>query len=276
MHSGLNRALRLCGIVLLVLQGLFKVWWLFPRQNWTQRQQAIQAWSGQLLRLLRVEVEVHGPASSLSQPGLLVSNHMSWLDIFIINSISPHVFVAKSEITTWPLIGSLCHHAGTIFIERGRRHAVRLVNHQLQHGLRTGMAMAFFPEGTTSLGRSLLPFNSALFDAAIQTQQPIKPVVLCYQDRHGQPCDAAAYIDDMSFADSMARILRQGAMRVRLEVLPWVQAPADATAWDRRSAAEQCRHLMQTRLDEQYRHEQALDTPKRSAGSSSATPLTGH
>ena len=112
-------------------------------------------------------------------PGrLVVANHLSWLDIFAIDALCPASFVAKSEIARWPLVGTLVARAGTLFIERGRRHAVhRLIEH-IERSLQAGGRVAVFPEGTTGAGHALLPFHANLIQAAVDAQAPVVPVLV--------------------------------------------------------------------------------------------------
>lgn len=105
----------------------------------------------------------------MSEGGAYVANHSSWLDIFVMNAAVNAQFVAKSEVARWPGIGQLAKAVGTIFITRDRRLAAQ---HRdlLQARLKAGDRILFFPEGTTSDGRGILPFRSSLF-AALESGQ---------------------------------------------------------------------------------------------------------
>ena len=153
-------------------------------------------------------------------PALIVCNHLSWLDIFAINSCRPCRFVAKSDIRDWPLLGWLCDRAGTIFIARGRQRDVRRICQGLGQSIHAGERVAFFPEGTTSLQGTVLPFHANLFEAAIDADVPVQPYALRYLDRSGRPHPAVEYVGDTTFVQSMLMILRDRSITAELLVLP--------------------------------------------------------
>ena len=100
-------------------------------------------------------------------PALILANHVSWLDIFLIDAMRPARFVAKSEIAGWPLVGTLVTRAGTLYIDRGSRKAARETNALIARAMQAGALVACFPEGTTSHGASVGRFHGALFQPAI-------------------------------------------------------------------------------------------------------------
>jgi 1-acyl-sn-glycerol-3-phosphate acyltransferase len=151
---------------------------------------------------------------------LMVSNHISWLDIFVINTLYPTRFVAKSDIRSWPLIGWLCEKTGTIFISRGSIRDVRRIYQGLVASLHAGEHVAFFPEGTTSSQGELLPFHANLFEAAVEAEVPVQPYALRYVDAQGQPHPAVEFIGDTSFVQSMLWILKGRGITAQLAVLP--------------------------------------------------------
>ena len=107
-----------------VLGGWFTIAFEFPRLDVAQRAMRVQDWARRMLAVLDIPLEVLGTPPAHG-PLLLVANHISWLDIFVVLASHPSVFVAKSEIRDWPLVGWLCARVGTLFIERGRRSATR-------------------------------------------------------------------------------------------------------------------------------------------------------
>ncbi|TXT18635.1 MAG: 1-acyl-sn-glycerol-3-phosphate acyltransferase, partial [Planctomycetota bacterium] len=115
--------------------------------------------SRRIRAVLRVQVEWQGqpPVS-----GCLVSNHLSYLDIVVLGAAQPLVFVAKSEVAQWPVLGWLAQAGGTLFIERARRADVKRVSESMAYSVKQGAVVAFFPEGTSSDGQSVLPFRSSL------------------------------------------------------------------------------------------------------------------
>jgi 1-acyl-sn-glycerol-3-phosphate acyltransferase len=240
----------------LLLGGLFTVLVVFPRVGEGARERAIATWSRWLVRCCGVRVrELAAPgAEPLSSmrgrhaPGdgrLLLANHVSWLDIFAIDSLAPASFAAKAEIATWPLAGTLVERAGTVFIERGRRHAVHGVIQRMGEKLAAGLRAAVFPEGTTSDGRRLLPFHGNLVQAALNTGAPVVPVGLRYVDPDGEPSHAASFVGDTTFLASVWRITGHPVLSVEVHVLPAI-VPAEGLT--RQEVARRARTAIAGRL----------------------------
>jgi 1-acyl-sn-glycerol-3-phosphate acyltransferase len=239
-------AFRLSRVVLHLLEGLATCAFVFPWIGETQRETWIRRWSRRLLALCRVRVEVERAAGAQAvSRALIVANHVSWLDIFVINTLRPCRFVAKSDIRGWPLIGWLCAKTGTIFIARGKLRDVRHIYQGLVASLRAGARVAFFPEGTTAAQGRILPFHANLFEAAIEAQVPVQPYAVSYVDEHGSLHPAVDFIGDMSFAQSMCAILRGTPVIARLAVLPPI--PLSATP-HRRELADAAHHAIGTAL----------------------------
>lgn len=184
MHPA-RAVLRLARLLWHLGQGLRTLRRVPPSALPLQRQQAIADWSRQALQILGVRLQVLGEAPATG-PLLVVSNHISWLDILVLNAARPCRFVAKADVRHWPLIGRLVQASGTLFIEReNRRDALRVV-HRMAEGLRAGDVLAVFPEGTTGEGATVLPFHANLLQAALATHSPVQPAGLAYLHGHGQ------------------------------------------------------------------------------------------
>jgi 1-acyl-sn-glycerol-3-phosphate acyltransferase len=189
-----------------IFGGLATIMFRFPRMAQAQRDLRVQAWATEMLARLGVRLVVHG-TPPVSGPVLLVSNHISWLDIVVLHAARHCRFVSKSDVRNWPLIGRLATGAGTLYVERrSRRDAMRVV-HAMAQALRDGEILAIFPEGTTGDGDVLLPFHANLLQAAISTNVPIQPVALRFEDARGQISQAASYIGDESLVGSLWRTL---------------------------------------------------------------------
>lgn len=200
----LGRAARLLAHV---VGGLFTIMVRFPRLSQEQCHLHVQAWASGMLGRLHVKLVVHGTPPTVG-PVLLVSNHISWLDILVLHAAQHCRFVSKSDVRHWPLLGRLATGAGTLYVERrSRRDAMRVV-HAMAQALRDGEILAIFPEGTTGDGTELLPFHANLLQAAISTNVPIHPVALRFVDLQGQITQAASYIGDESLLSSLWRTLR--------------------------------------------------------------------
>jgi lyso-ornithine lipid O-acyltransferase len=160
------------------------------------------------LKSLGVEVQVTGPVPSR---GLIVSNHLSYLDILVYSAIAPVTFVSKHEVGSWPIFGWMARRAGTIFIKRERRSETQTASGVMESLLDSGLRLVLFPEGTSSDGRSVLRFHSSLFDAAIRRLQPVTAAHIAYSVTDGDPATDVCYWGDMTLVPhmvSMARIRR--------------------------------------------------------------------
>jgi 1-acyl-sn-glycerol-3-phosphate acyltransferase len=212
---------RLMRLVIHLLVGLGKVALLFPFLSAAGRERRVQRWSRQLVAICGVAMRFDETLQSMpATPALIICNHVSWLDIFVINTLHSCRFVAKSDIRSWPLIGWLCEHTGTIFIARGRARDVRRIYEGLVKSIHDGERVAFFPEGTTSPQGTVLPFHANLFEAAIEAAVPVQPYAIRYVDADGRLHNAADFVGEMSFVESVIAIMNSGGMTAELVRLP--------------------------------------------------------
>lgn len=224
-----------------VVGGLWTVWRHFPQWDEAARAARIQAWSARALAILGVVLRVDG-APPARGPLLVVSNHVSWLDILAIDAAWPCRFVSKADVRHWPLLGRLVAGAGTLFIERDRKRDALRVVHHLAERLQAGDVLAVFPEGTTSDGRSVLPFHANLLQAAVATGAPVQPLGLAYRPM-GAAADALArhdapvYVGDATLLASVWRVLTATDLAVHLR---WGE-PQTADGRDRRTWAADLR-----------------------------------
>jgi len=216
LHT-LRFTLRVVPVVAWLLLGLITVVLVFPFAPVRWRSALNRSWSRALMALCGVQIRVLG-TPVWHTPVLWVANHVSWIDIFCLNRVRSTAFVAKREIRAWPVIGWLVAGAGTIFIERGSRQALRHVGTQMQQRLRRGEVVGLFPEGTTSAGFEVMPFHASLLEAAIRAQADIQPVALRFY-RRGKRSDVAAFTGDQTLVANMWRLLGTTGIRVELEFL---------------------------------------------------------
>lgn len=176
------------------------------------------SWAVALLDALGVEVEAD---LTHAVPGaLLVANHISWIDIYVINVALPAAFVSKEEVRRWPLIGWLAARHDTIFLRRGSRGHARIINAEVAEVLARGKHVAVFPEGTTTDGRSLLHFHSALLQPALAAGRPVLPVAISYWELDGQRSLAPRYDGDISLGQCTRAILGRRRLIARLVTTP--------------------------------------------------------
>ncbi len=176
------------------------------------------SWAGALLEALGVEVEAD---LTHAVPGaLLVSNHISWIDIYVINSALPAAFVAKEEVRHWPLIGWLAARNDTVFLRRGSRGHARIINQEIAEILDREKYVAVFPEGTTTDGTHLLHFHAALIQPALAASRPVLPVAISYWEVDGTRSLAPRYDGDISMMQCTRAILGRKKIIARLVTLP--------------------------------------------------------
>lgn len=168
--------------------------------------------------ILGLKRQVHG--TPMTAPGAFVSNHISWLDIFVLNATGPIYFVAKSEVRGWPGIGWLARGTGTVFVER-RRGAARAQTVLFRDRLTAGHRLMIFPEGTTTDGLRVLPFKTTLFGAFFSAYLPadiaVQPVSLIYSAPPGAPRRFYGWWGDMAIGRGILDVLatpRQGSVEV--------------------------------------------------------------
>ena len=177
-----------------------------------------QRWSRTLLSILGIELQVEGDA--LIGRGLIIANHVSWVDIFVINAITPAAFISKSEVRDWPLIGWLSAMNETVFLRRGSRGHARIINDEIARAMANGRHVALFPEGTTTDGSHVQHFHAALLQPAILTGHPIQPVALRYRSPDGGYTRAAAYDGDLSLGECIANIVGTQKIIAAAALLP--------------------------------------------------------
>lgn len=198
-----------------------------------------QRWSARLLKILGIRLSTDAPFVG---PGsLIVANHVSWLDIFVINAAFPTTFVSKAEVREWPLAGWLAAKHETVFLRRGSRGHARIVNSEIAALLAEGRHVTVFPEGTTTDGSHVLGFHGALLQAAIEAKAPLQPIAIAYRKPDGQYTRAPAYDGDLSLLDSLRAIIAEPQIIARLRVgepLSVIDTP------DRKALAHQARECI--------------------------------
>lgn len=213
----LRRWTRITRFALHLARGVLIAALLFPLQSAQRRKREVEHWSLQLLSLLGVRLFLHGMPPVLGgRPLMLVANHVSWLDIFAINAIVPARFVAKAEVRRWPVVGWLSARAGTLFIERGRRHDAARVNEAVGAALAAGDVFAVFPEGTTTDGSTLLKFHASLLEPALKAGAAVQPVALRFERSDGTLCTECAFDGDKTVWRTLMGMTSQREIIVRV------------------------------------------------------------
>lgn len=200
----------------------------------------ISRWTRLLCRFLRtivnVRVALEGNISGLKEHGnLIVSNHLGYLDGVILGSLCDLVFVSKSQVKSWPLFGLMSQIGGTIFIERGKRNKSVNYIQQARVLLEHKINVLVFPEGTSTNGERLLPFQSVHFQAALDAQASILPIGIRYskinqQDVHPGNRDILCWYGQKKLHKHVHEILKLKTIAVTLTVYPAINTGAQATA----------------------------------------------
>lgn len=232
-------ALRKARLIAHLLHGMWTVATRFPGADPERRHALNRAWSLKMLRLCGMRLVVHNDGARLDRGALVVANHISWIDIYVINAWRPTPFVSKAEIRQWPLVGWLAQQLDTVFIQREKRSDAKRIMHELSARLSAGELMCVFPEGTTSNGLALLPFHANMFQAAVSAGAPVQPLCIMYEDAQGRQSTAPAYIDDLSLADSLTLLLRGGPLTAHVYV-----GEAISPGEDRRALAAQAEQVI--------------------------------
>lgn len=221
-------ATRFLAVFIYTICCLIIIAFVFPFQGPEARGRVIRRWAGRLLRWLGVTVKVFGGLDEQAAHDcgltpaktgrLILSNHVSFLDIFALDSVLPSGFVAKAEIAKWPVFGTIAKHVGTIFIERGNKRALIGIGQGMQKALLEGKNLLMFPEGTTSDGTKLLKLHANLMEAAVRTQADVVPVVLRYKSA-GQIAVKAAYVGNTGLFECLWRVVTMPDLTVEIHIL---------------------------------------------------------
>ncbi len=195
---------------------------------------AIRWWSGTLMRIFGMRVRRVG--QPLREAHLLVANHVSWIDIELVHSQRVVGFVAKSEISRWPLVGWLARRAGTIYHERGSNASLSSVLDLMASRLGSGQAVGAFPEGGTSGGDAVRTFHARIFQAAFQAQVPVQPVALRYGSG-GSAQTVVAFAPGENFLQNFLRLLGEPSRVAEAHFLPAILPGNEG----RRQVAERAR-----------------------------------
>ncbi len=209
-------SLRLVRLVSKLLQGLWISVNGYRRAQGAARHEIVRRWSRELLSIADIDVRAVGfPQLGPQRPVTLVANHVSWVDIFALNTQRACHFIAKAELRDWPLAGKLLDNVGTIFINRSDRKETHRLGEVVREMMTNGETVAVFPEGTTSLGRDVLKFHASLLEPVVQAGGEVWVVAIRYF--HGSArSDAASYIGDMTFMQSLKQIHREGPLTAEL------------------------------------------------------------
>jgi 1-acyl-sn-glycerol-3-phosphate acyltransferase len=186
---------------------------LTGRTDLGHRAYALHRWSARVLPWLGVRIVIDG---RLPENGLLVSNHLSYLDILVFSAVGPCVFVAKREVRSLPGIGWIATLCGTIYIDRSRRSDTHSIKPQMAAALAAGSRLVLFPEGTSSDGRQVLPFRSSLLQPAVENRTPVTAASITYEMDEGDPAVDVCYYGDMTMGPHALKLFGKSGVTAML------------------------------------------------------------
>lgn len=224
---------RLIKIGFYIIGCLWTVAFVLPGADSIKRGRIIRVWAGRLPRMIGIRIEHEGTLNcpeafdsgitpdSLGR--LLVSNHVTFLDPFVIDAVLPAGFVAKAEIGHWPVLGRIASAVGTIYIDRSNKRALIGIAESMEAALRQGRNVLVFPEGTTSNGQGLLKLHSNLFEAAAVTGALTVPLLIQYK-KDGVPSSIPAWTGHEPLFTRLWTILCTQGLSVTVHILPTLTA----------------------------------------------------
>ncbi len=196
----------------------------------TERAEWLHRTCARALRRLSIPVEHSG---DIPESGLIVANHLSYLDILALSAIAPFIFIAKKEVRSWPIFGWIAAKAGTLFVDRERRLETGKVNESVSGALRAGLRVVLFAEGTSSDGSGVLPFRPSLFEPALAAGAPITPVFISYEASSGSVANDVCYWGEMKFAPHALKLFSIESVTARI-----IFGPTLRNLRDRKQAAD--------------------------------------
>jgi lyso-ornithine lipid O-acyltransferase len=231
----------------LVLGALLCAVWLAPltrlrpRHAPRLRARLVRGWMRTLLGILNVRV--HSTGAPHPAPTLVVSNHISWLDIPCVFACLDGVFVAKSDVARWPLIGALASGIGTIFMARGRESDTAAAAERMTWLLAQSERVVIFPEGTSTDGAEVRIFHARLFQAAIRAGTVVQAVAIHYPHARDLP-SVVPFVGNDDFVQHLWRLLGEASIEAQLRFC----APLTAAGQTRRALATRTRSQICTVL----------------------------
>lgn len=253
----LTRTVRSVRLLFHIISGLIQSA-VYPHLSQRVQRRMAQKWSATLLAILSIRLRYSGtPPAVTAQRVMLAANHVSWLDVYSLNTVCPARFVAKAEIRSWPLFGWLSQNVGTLFIERTKRSDTARINEHIAEALTTGDRVAVFPEGTVTDGTILRHFHASLLQSAVAASAKVYPVAIRYTGISGE-ISKAAPLFSISLLESLRRVLSQPRIDVELVFA----APIESAGKNRRELARGVEKAIASALSLPLPHK----TPGKSAG----------
>ena len=205
------RFLAMCSVMI----GCYSCWVLgqpfvfaFPSIARKWRKLNFGGWAKMTSSILGMRVNVRNTPPAA--PFLLVSNHLGYVDIIVLESLVDCAFIAKSELASWPIVGFISRTLNTIFIDRSRKRDILQAMERADQALSRGLGVVLFAEGTSTQGNTVIPFKSSLLEIAARRSTPVHYVTLSYQGPANEPSVAhkVSWWGDMTFFGHLFQLLQ--------------------------------------------------------------------
>jgi 1-acyl-sn-glycerol-3-phosphate acyltransferase len=231
-----TRLVRLAVAILIgLLDYLFHCAFRRADDRLTIRALWLQRASRRTLRLFHFEMQAAG---RVPVRGLLISNHLSYLDVLVLSSLTPAVFVSKHDVKFWPVFGQFAVLGGTVFVDRTRRFQVGRTNDEITTALNQSALVVLFPEGTSTNGQTLLPFKSSLLEPATQPAWPLAIAWIHYEIDDGDAGEEVCYWGDHTFFPHMLNLLSKRRVRATVRFGQFSERSGDRKELAQRLRAE--------------------------------------
>lgn len=197
-----------------------------------------------MLRDFDFKVKAYGFTEEMrDKTFLMVGNHMSYMDVFLLASIKPTLFVTSVDMGETPVLGHITRQAGCIFVERRNRTTIEKDVIQITEALKAGTSVTIYPEGTSSDGQRILPFKKALLTSAIEAGVDVLPVVLKYVEIDGGPFtnetkDKIAWYGDTPFTGHFLQLMATRSLKAEIHFLEPIRVTKESTRFDLAEKAE--------------------------------------
>lgn len=233
-----------------ILIGIICATVALPVASNTNKHRLIRWWCGRVLTILNIKVIISGDVPNPNDRDhgrMYVANHISWVDILALMSVTSIRFIAKSEIRSWPVFGYLASRANVLFIDRSKRQEAKRMQRICVESLNNGEQLCFFPEGTTTDGTHILPFKGSIIQAAIDANATLQPVGIFYPNPDQSANIDMAFAGETTMAESMNTILQRKHSIVTLHYFEPI-APQQQSILDRRTLTSQAYTTIKTHL----------------------------
>jgi 1-acyl-sn-glycerol-3-phosphate acyltransferase len=211
-------------VVSAVSDFVIRLWLMGRAGSIPARARWLQCWSARFLRILHVRVCTDGQPP---QRGILASNHLSYLDILVLGSLHPFVFVAKSDVAGWPIVGRVTRCAGTLYLNRRQKSDVVRLGEEMTRVVEAGVVLVVFLEGTSTDGSEVLPFRSSLLAPAEEHRWPVTGGWIHYSLKDGSVADEVCYWRDMTFGPHFVNLMSKSRIDAHVSFGTPLNGPAD-------------------------------------------------